>query len=238
MICECPPPTPPEDCVECGERPCVCEKEEYACDECWQTPCICVKKVKIRLAPGKELTITHTTSTTFYHPDGKPMSAQDFVVYLFGELPKFFKNEEELRQLWGDADTRSKLLEKLGKKGLGMGQLREMRRLIDAEDSDIYDVLAHVAFTKEPISRQERVEMQRDAVHADYDDKQREFLDFVLDQYVNEGVQELAADKLEPLLVLKYDTVNDAVDQLGPPKDIRKMFLEFQKHLYQEDLAA
>ena len=73
---------------------------------------------------------------------------------------------------------------------------------------------------------------------AGYDEKQREFLDFVLDQYIKEGVQELDDEKLPDLLELKYDAVSDAVDQLGSVAKIREVFVGFQKHLYAERDAA
>ncbi len=85
-------------------------------------------------------------ATTFWHPDGTPMSAQQFMEMLFGKLPEFFKNEEELRTLWSAPDTRAKLLQGLAEKGFGKEQLTEMQRIIDAEKSDLFDVLAHVAY--------------------------------------------------------------------------------------------
>ena len=45
---------------------------------------------------------------------------------LFGHLPDFFKNEQELRELWSRPDTRAKLLEGLAEKGFGKAQLEEM----------------------------------------------------------------------------------------------------------------
>ena len=75
--------------------------------------CICEKKrkTKIRLADGKARSIQHTVATTCWHPDGTPMSAQKFMQPLFGELPEFFQNEQELQDIWSNPDTRKKLLE-------------------------------------------------------------------------------------------------------------------------------
>jgi type I restriction enzyme R subunit len=73
---------------------------------------------------------------------------------------------------------------------------------------------------------------------AEYGDPQRAFLDFVLGQYVNEGVRELDEQKLPPLVELKYGTFMDATRVLGAIEDIRKMFLDFQPYLYQPAVAA
>ena len=77
--------------------------------------------------------------TTFWHPDGMPMSAQEFMELLFGKLPEFFKNEAELRELWSRPDTRKALLEGLNDKGFGRDTMTEMQRIIEAENSDLFD---------------------------------------------------------------------------------------------------
>jgi type I restriction enzyme R subunit len=105
-----------------------------------------MKRAKVRLADGKQRTIQHMVATTFWHPDGTPMSAQQFMEMLFGRLPEFFKNEDELRDLWSDPSTRAKLLAGLAEKGLGKDQLEEMQRIIGAEKCDLFDVLGYVAY--------------------------------------------------------------------------------------------
>jgi type I restriction enzyme R subunit len=117
---------------------------------------VCKKKAKVKLADGKDRTIQHMMVTSFWHPDGTPMSAQRFMEMLFGKLPEFFKDEEELRTLWSAPDTRKKLLEGLAEKGFGKDQLVEMQKIIDAEKSDLFDVLAHVAYALAPLTREER----------------------------------------------------------------------------------
>ena len=141
--CNCQPcqceKLPQEPCPDCGKRPCECEREP--CLKCGQRPCVCKKKAKVKLADGKERTIQHMMATSFWHPDGTPMYAQQFLEALFGKLPEFFKNEAELRALWSAPDTRAKLLEGLAEKGFGREQMAEMQRIIDAEKSDLFDVL-------------------------------------------------------------------------------------------------
>jgi len=191
------------------------------------------QKIKIKLADGKERTIQHIMATTFWSPDGKPMSAAEFIERLFGELPELFKDEDELRRIWSKPDTRKALLESLSEKGYGDEQLGEIRRIIDAEKSDLYDVLAYIAYSLSPITRAERVETRKELIFSHYDEKLQAFLDFVLAQYVNEGVGELAEDKLPDLLELKYHAVNDAAAELGGTTVIREAFIGFQQYLYE-----
>ena len=58
-------------------------------------------------------------------------------------------------------------------------------------------------------------------------------MDFVLSQYVKQGVDELNQEKLRGLLELKYQSIHDATKALGNPNNIRKTFIDFQKYLYQ-----
>jgi type I restriction enzyme R subunit len=193
------------------------------------------QKIRIKLADGKARTIQHMMCTTFWHPDGTPMSAQQFMEVLFGKLPEFFKDEAELRALWSAPDTRAKLLQGLSEKGFGKEQMVEMQKIIDAEKSDLFDVLAHVAYALPTLTREERASKAKVEISTHFNSKQQVFLDFVLSHYVQVGVEELDQEKLRPLLLLKYhNAIADAVADLGRPEEIGKVFAGFQKYLYQE----
>lgn len=228
--CNCAP-VEPRPCPVCGQNSCICPPGP--CPRCGQLPCICRRRVKVKLADGKERNIQHMTSTSYWHPDGTPMSAQQFMELLFGQLPDFFKDEEELRRIWSAPDTRKRLLQGLAEKGFGHEQLAEMQHIIDAEKSDIFDVLAHVAYARQPQTREVRAANAKVYINTRFNAKQQVFLDFVLDHYVSEGVGELDQDKLTPLLRLKYqDSITDAVADLGDPAEIGKVFTGFQQYLY------
>lgn len=236
--CACVNP-PPQPCGKCGQTPCECPKEP--CQVCGLIECNCEKrrKVKVKLADGKDRTIQHMMMTTFWHPDGTPMSAQQFMELLFGKLPDFFQSEAELRALWSSPDTRAKLLEGLAEKDFGLDKLAVMQQLIGAEQSDLFDVLAYVAYALPPVTRAVRADQARVFINSHFNIKQRAFLDFVLQHYVTEGVEELDQTKLNPLLRLKYrDSITDAVADLGgQPEEIGRFFAGFQKYLYAERVA-
>ena len=191
-------------------------------------------RIKVRLADGKERRIQHMTATSFWSADGRPMSAAQFLQSLYGALPEFFKDEDALRAIWSAPDTRAKLLSDLSERGFGREPLSAMQKLIEAENSDLFDVLAYIAFASDPISRDARAKAARAATAASLTDKQRAFIDFVLAQYVIQGVDELAQDKLSPLLRLRYKALGDAFSELGKPEEIRQVFVGFQRHLYAE----
>ena len=191
-------------------------------------------KLRIKLGDGKERSIQHMLVTSFWHPDGTPMSSQQFLELLYGKLPEFVKDEAELRELWSSPSTRRKLLQGLEEKGFGAAQLAEMQKIINAENSDLFDVLAHVAYALQPIPREVRAEQARLYIHGKFASKQQLFINFVLQHYVTMGVQELAQEKLTPLLQLRYqNSISDAVADLGKPEEIGLLFSSFQKYLYE-----
>lgn len=193
------------------------------------------QKVKVALAPGKERLIDSMVQTSFWDPDGRPISATEFLKKLYGELPALFRDEQELRRLWGDPETRAKLLEGLVERGYSTGQLREAMKLINAEQSDLYDVLAYIAFATPTVTRADRVRGRLEAILADQGDAQQAFIRFVLDHYVDDGVDELSLEKLPHLLELKYGGTADAAGMLGPAQSIRRTFTGFQPSLYAGD---
>lgn len=190
------------------------------------------KKLKIKLRDGKEREIQHMISTSFWSADGRPISAQEFLQSLFGILPEFFKDENELRKIWSNPSTRNAFLEKLTEAGYGRGELRTLQKLIDAENSDLFDVLEYVSFALQPITRELRVNRTKAKIFEGLNEKQREFLDFVLSKYIETGVEELSQDKLPGLLELKYHTISDATKVLGGIAKTRELFVGFQEHLY------
>ena len=142
-----------------------------------------------------------------------------------------------MRTIWSKPDTRKKLLEELSEKGFTKNQLLDFQKLIHAENSDLYDVLAYVAFQSKPIERSDRAEKAKVYLN-DYNSNQQVFLDFVLKQYVNSGVEELSEEKLTPLLILKYKAIPDAKQELGDIATIRNIFIGFQSHLYDNNRVA
>ena len=193
------------------------------------------KKIKIKLADGKERLIQNMIQTSFWSPDGTPISAPEFVSKMFEDLPALFTSEAELRRIWGNPNSRKTLLQGLEDKGYGLDELNAVKKAIEAEKSDIFDVLAYISYALPTITREQRVEDHKEIIFNKYAEKQQRFINFVLQHYVNEGVRELDIEKLPDLLELKYESISDAVTQLGNVKDIREMFVGFQEALYSKE---
>ena len=190
------------------------------------------QKLKIKLADGKEREIQHMISTSFWSTDGTPVSIEQFLKNMFGDLPDFFKTEDELRLIWSDPITRKMFLEKISELGYGKDELEILQKMIGAEKSDLFDVLSYVSFMTQPISRVQRVDQSKEKIFEGLSGAQKDFLDFVLSKYEEKGVEELDEEKLPILLNLKYHAIADAVGVLGEVDDIRSIFFNFQRNLY------
>lgn len=190
------------------------------------------KRLKIKLRDGKEREIQYMISTSFWSADGKPISAEEFLQNMFGALPEFFANEDRLRKIWSNPKTRKMFLEKIAEMGYGKEQLTSLQKMINAEKSDLFDVLAYLAFSTPMVSRKERVEEKKKIILSPLDEQQKDFLGFVLDEYIENGFEELDEEKLPDLLHLKYHAISDAEKALGGVEKIRSTFFGFQKDLY------
>ena len=240
--CHCVIEDPDVLCGKCFQSPCQCIVEP--CNNCGDSPCSCPigddeddtgkpEKIFITLTDGKVRQIQHMKSVLFMGADGAMLTAKQFVEQLFGDLPRFFGNEDELREIWSNPNTREKLLADLHEAGYDDEKLDSMKDIIDAKDSDVYDLLSFVAYARDTHTRKERVAIAKPAISSHFDDKQVAFIEFILDKYVDEGVQELAAQKMRSLVELKYNTISDAAEVLGSPMAIRDTFIGFQQYLYE-----
>ncbi|MEN9997564.1 MAG: hypothetical protein RI922_554 [Bacteroidota bacterium] len=196
------------------------------------------QKIKVKLNDGKVREIDFMVSTSFWSADGRPVSSTEFMESLFGKLPELFKDEQELRTIWSNPVTRKVLLSKLEESGFSKEDLQTLQKLVNMDKSDLYDVLEYV-FNGDFKSktREERVQIAEETIYAILNEKQKEFIAFVLSKYVESGVDELDQEKLPQLLINKYQSLEDAKDILGEVKDISKLFIEFQKYLYEEEVA-
>ena len=209
--------------------------ESRADDDGWDEKPAKPEKVCIELAPGKERLIDSMTSTSFYSVDGRPIAMADFLQNLYGDLPGFFSSEAELRETWSDPGTRQTLLQGLLEKGYPAGQLREVMTLVQAQDSDLFDLLAFIAYNRPPLARRARVRKKLDLILEGQPPAVQKFLQLVLNHYVKRGEDELQPEKLPHLLELMPPDVSAAALDSGGASHLGQVFVGFQAKLYAED---
>lgn len=154
------------------------------------------------------------------------------------KLPKLLDSEEQLRMLWANPMTRRELLKKLEDAGCHKDDLEKLQELINAKDSDLFDVLEYIAYAKAPVTRAARVETSKKNIYNLLNFKQREFVAYVLRNYVEVevevevGVDELDVSKLSNVLTAKYGSIHAAQQELGTVESIESTFIDFQQQLY------
>lgn len=190
------------------------------------------EQVVIQLADGKARRIQYMAATSYWSPDGRPITAQEFMEQLFGDLNGLVTDEAELRRIWGNPVQRVAFLQRLAEMGYDDECLDDMRRLVDAPNSDIFDVLAYIRFALAPQARHERVHTTKATGLDGYEREMRSFLEYVLEAYDRHGIDELAPEKLVDFLRIRYGGTNDAKRSLGSIEDIRHAYHDVQRRLF------
>jgi type I restriction enzyme R subunit len=196
------------------------------------------QKLKIKLSDDKVREIQSMQSTMFY-VDGKPISSEEFLQRLFNtlKLPEIFGSEDSLRKLWANPVTRNELLAKIEKEGCAKSDLIKLQEMINAENSDLFDVLEYISYARKPITREDRVKSAESNIFALLNESQKDFISFVLRNYVQDGVDELDITKLSTVIKSKYGGIPEAEKALGSVDQINKMFIDFQQYLYVQKTA-
>jgi type I restriction enzyme R subunit len=190
------------------------------------------EKIVVKLADGKERSIRIIATTTYWGPDGKPMSAVQFLERLFGDLSQIVADEDQLREVWSDPDNREHFLDQLSDHGYDQDRLEDIRQLVDAPKSDLFDVLAYVLFTLNPKTRSDRADDVRGVGLSSYNGELRQLLLGILKAYEDGGEGELATKKLKRFLMARYGSVSESKAVLGELSGVRDAYLDMQRRLY------
>lgn len=190
------------------------------------------EKIVVKLSDGSMRRIAYIASTTYWSPEGKPISAAEFLERLFGDLSGIVADEDHLRSVWSDPDNRERFLQQLSDRGYDQERLDEIRKLVDAPNSDLFDVLSYVMFTIPPRTRRERANAVRAAGILGADDDLKNLLLAILGAYEQRGESELATRKLGTFLTARYGSVNEGKSKLGGLATVKDAFRSMQKTLY------
>ncbi|SFL57307.1 EcoAI/FtnUII family type I restriction enzme subunit R [Shimia aestuarii] len=191
-------------------------------------------KIEVKLSDGSVRRIKYVSATTYWSPEGKPITAAEFLERLFGDLSGIVTDEDQLRAMWSAPDNRERFLEQLSDRGYDRDRLDDIRRLVDAPDSDLFDVLSYILFTNTPKTRHDRANVVRTGGLADAKRDMKELLLAILSAYEARGERELATKKLGAFLTARYGSVSEGKARLGDLPAIKKAFLRMQEKLYAE----
>ena len=233
-------------CPKCGNNPCTCTKKPRPYpkfdeedesillakdDFSGFQPTPKKESLEIVLSDKKKRSIKFANEVMFYGRDGRPVGTQEFITEMFGDMPEYFGSIEDLRSMWANPESREALLEKLEQAGYGIEVLKQIRRAIDAENSDLLDVLEYISFATSPMERAERAERLKAYAEA-LPNTQKDFVAYLMNAYVISGVEELGTKRLPQLLALKFGSIPEGIRQMGGPLQARQTYYEAQRVLY------
>jgi type I restriction enzyme R subunit len=192
-------------------------------------------KIVIQLSNGRKLKVLDI-ETRYIDESGKPLTTLQFLEKLIGFIPDLYQSEEELRRLWSKPETREDLLIKLAESGIDEEQLDILKKIFEAENSDIFDVLLHISYECSLITRSQRakhVKDDNDFFEVFSNLKARDFLRFILERYETDGIKELKRERLSSLIELNnLGTTKEAAKVFGSALNLIDAFYKLQENLY------
>ena len=141
------------------------------------------KKVYIN---GVDVSILNET-IKYYDADGK-LITESIMEYSKKNLKRMYTNYEGFEQEWLRADSKKEFVEFLLGEGVMVDALFDKVN----DNVDIFDLLSNVAFDKEVVPKEERVEKVKESEEINqYNESQKNVIDEILNVYQNKGVLEL-----------------------------------------------
>jgi type I restriction enzyme R subunit len=237
-------------CPECGNWPCTCMKkipngladsphivsEPLPCPVCGNLPCTCDRPqtnlIDIKLSDGRRLSLETNWEQKIFFGD-EFISLDEYVKKLFGRIPEFFSDADDLKEKWSNPETREQLLRTLDEAGFAEDKLNLLRNMLKMQKCDLLDVLEFIAYNSTPIERVKRVEIVKKQYVDALNKEQREFDNLILEYYASNGFKELGSDKLKTFINIKFNSMRDAKERLNMSvADIREHYFELQRRLY------
>ena len=190
------------------------------------------EKVVIALSDGKERTIQYLKTTSYMGPDGRLMSPQKFIEMLFGDLNGLVADEDRLRKIWSNPETRQRFMGQLREREYTDEVLKEVKALVDAPNSDLFDVLGYILSANPPITREQRADNLEKSGMGDIHGEMREFLLRILASYIKSGENELSVERLTQHMKAVYGSVSEGTNKLGEASAVREAYFRMQEKLY------
>jgi type I restriction enzyme R subunit len=211
-------------------------RDHWACPVCGNLPCTCDGSkrnlIDIKLSNGRRLSLETTWEQKIFFGD-EFVNLDEYVKKLFGRIPEFFSDADDLREKWSNPETREKLLQTLDEAGFAEEKLLLLKNMLKMQKCDLLDVLEYIAYNSTPIERAKRVELVKKQYVDALNKEQREFDDLILEYYASNGFRELGSDKLNTFINIKFNSMRDAKEKLNMSvSDIRAHYFELQRRLY------
>jgi type I restriction enzyme R subunit len=150
--------------------------------------------------------------------DGKIIT-ESLKDYTKKSVTKRYQSLDDFLNRWSAEDKKKTIIEELEEQGIFFDMLKEEV----GKDFDPFDLICHVAFEAQPLTRKERAEnVKKRNYFTKYGEKAQAVINSLLDKYADDGLL-----TIESTEVLKLDPLN----KLGTPVELIKAFGDRTKYL-------
>ncbi|PAV00746.1 DEAD/DEAH box helicase [Helicobacter sp. TUL] len=171
--------------------------------------------------------------TRYVGGDGKPLGTKEFLEFLIGKLGAYYDDEKKLKAMWSEPKNRQAFLKSLQNEGIDDEVLENLQEIFERKDCDIYDILAHISFSSEIVSRSERVISVRKSGFLQRFHKERaiRLIEFLLGYYEKHGIN--AFDNISTLLELSsLGSMQEIINDFGGISALKESIEDLQREIY------
>ena len=195
------------------------------------------EKIFVKLADNREVKIINIETRYLDPTTGKHLSSEDFIKKILGELPKLYQNEHDLRLAWANPETREKFLKNLEYIWLDAEQIENLKKIFEAEKSDIFDILAYISYGNEIKNRTERSKIAKSILEKYKNPKAKDFLQFLLELYEREWIMNFKKDGLSSRIELfNRWLAREIAAEFGWVQELKQAYYDLQKGIYEVEV--
>ena len=142
-----------------------------------------------------------------------------------------FNSLDEFLNTWSNADKKAVIIDELNEQGVPVDALLDSVN----QECDLFDIICHVAFDQEPLSRKERANnVKKRNYFAKYGEQSRKVLEALLDKYSDEGIENLESmDVLKVNPVASFGSAIEIIQSFGGKLNYLKAIKDLEIQLYQ-----
>ncbi len=195
------------------------------------------EKIFVKLADNREVKIINIETRYLDPTTGKHLSSEDFIKKILGELPKLYQSEHDLRLAWVNPETREKFLKNLEYIWLDAEQIENLKKVFEAEKSDIFDILAYISYGNEIKNRTERSKIAKSILEKYKNPKAKDFLQFLLELYEREWIMNFKKDGLSSKIELfNRWLAREIAAEFGWVQELKQAYYDLQKGIYEVEV--
>ena len=133
-------------------------------------------------------------NVSIYDTAGRLLRHENIIDYTKRNIRGEFAGLQQFISRWNNAAKKHEITERFREMGIDFESLKKEQ---DMQDTDDFDFICYVAFSRKPLTRAERAEnVRRSDFFSGYSGQAREILEALLERYVTHGISELENPKV------------------------------------------